>query len=127
MKKQMEETRDTITVSQDNSGEKGPQEVPCSTFSSKREQFQGQTRLLKSLSVWVLKNLQEQRQHNFSGQPAPLSDCCPYIQFLLTSSLCPLSLILPPHTTVKCLVPVSPFFQHAKILLKSSLTLQYID
>lgn len=110
MKKQMEETRDTITVSQDNSGEKGPQEVPCSTFSSKREQFQGQTRLLKSLSVWVLKNLQEQRQHNFSGQPAPLSDCCPYIQFLLTSSLCPLSLILPPHTTVKCLVPVSPFF-----------------
>lgn len=43
----------------------------------------------------------------------------PYIQFVSMCWLLPL--ILPPHTTVKTVVPVSPFFQHAWVRLEGAL------
>lgn len=47
--------------------------------------------------------LQEQKQYNFSGQPAPLSNCCPYIPFLLTSSFFPFVAVAShPPTTHHC-------------------------
>lgn len=46
---------------QNNSGWKEPQEVAGPVFCSKQGQREGQTRLLKALSSWVLKTFKDEK------------------------------------------------------------------
>lgn len=55
---------------------------------AKQGQQQGETRLLRALSRWILKNIQGWRLHGLSGQPTPLLECPNIKVFSLISAAC---------------------------------------